>query len=456
VPCPFFTFAAFRDRGAERFATRGLAPVDVAALRDPEDVVTLIYTSGTTGKPKGVMLTHSNIVSNVAGALARFSISREDSILSFLPLSHVFERVAGYYTMYVAGASISYARGHESVAEDSKELRPTILLGVPRFFEKFHGRVEQAIASAPPLRRRLFEWALRVGLARADAELSGRSAGLATTLASPLAQALVFRKLHARIGGRVRFFVSGGAPLRAELVRFFYAIGIPVYEGYGLTETSPVITVNYPGKVRLGSVGTALPNVQVRIAADGEVEARGPNTTRGYFRNAAATDELYGQDGWLRTGDIGRLDEDGYLFITDRKKELIVTAGGKKVAPLPIENRLSRSRYVTDALLIGDRRKFIGVVFLPEFKALREVAASKGLGPMEDAALVAHPEIRALFEALVAEANTDLARFETIKRFVILPVEATVDNGLLTPSMKLRRRVIEERFKSEIDALFGE
>jgi len=454
IGIPILGFDAFRERGGALFAARGMKPIDVAGLRDPEDVATIIYTSGTTGHPKGVMLTHSNLVSNVAGALDRFPISREDAVLSFLPLSHVFERVAGYYTMYVAGASIAYARSHETVAEDAQLVRPTILLGVPRFFEKFHSRVDQAIAAASPARRRLYAWALRRGTARADAELSGRSPSLAVTLGAALAHALVFRKLHGRIGGRVRFFVSGGAPLRPDLIRFFHAIGIPVYEGYGLTETSPVICANSPGAVRLGSVGKTFPNVSVRIAADGEIEARGPNLTRGYFRNAAATDELFTPDGWLKTGDIGRLDEDGYLFITDRKKELLVTAGGKKIAPQPIENELCQSRFVTDAMLVGDRRRFIGVVFLPNLKALAEHARSVGLGDMDPAALVAHPEIQALFAGLIAEANRALARFESIKRFVILPCEATVENGLLTPSMKLRRRVIEERFKDKIDSLF--
>lgn len=450
------TIAELREQGKGPFAARDVAPQDVVAPAEPEELATIIYTSGTTGEPKGVMLTHGNLVSNVAGALEVFPISHTDLYLSFLPLSHVFERMAGLYTMYLAGCGIAYAEAIETVAADAVEVRPTIMMGVPRFFEKFYGRVNEAIEAAPPIRQKLFNWARRVGLEVIDLELQGKSVPRRMQLEYKAASTLVFKKLKGRIGGRVRFFVSGSAPLRPDLIRFFTAVGIPVYEGYGLTEASPVITCNCPGAMRLGTVGQPFPNVRVRIAADGEILARGPNTTSGYFRKPDESKELYTEDGWLMTGDIGTLDDDGFLTITDRKKNVLKTASGKMVAPQPIEISLIRSPVVADALVLGDRRKFVSAILLPDFVALESRAKAEGVTETSPQALIDDPRVVALFQEAVDAANQGLARHETVKKFIIIPEELTIADGSLTPSLKMKRRVVEERYLSKIDALYDD
>jgi long-chain acyl-CoA synthetase len=450
------TVAQLREQGAGPFKARDVAPQDVVAPADPEELATIIYTSGTTGEPKGVMLTHGNLVSNVAGALEQFPISSDDLYLSFLPLSHVFERMAGLYTMYMAGCGIAYAEAIETVAADAVEVRPTIMMGVPRFFEKFYGRVNEAIESAPPVRQKLFNWARRVGLEVIDLEFAGEPVPKWKQLEYRTASTLVFKKLKGRIGGRVRFFVSGSAPLRSDLIRFFSAVGIPIYEGYGLTEASPVITCNCPKAMRLGSVGQPFPNVRVRIAEDGEILARGPNTTSGYFRKPEATKELYTDDGWLKTGDIGRVDDDGYLYITDRKKNVIKTASGKMVAPQPIEIRLVHSPVVADAIVVGDKRKFVSAILLPDFVALESRARTEGISASSRESLVEQPAVQAMFQHAIDEANQGLARHETVKRFIIIPDELTIADGSLTPSMKMKRPVVIERYESRIDALYDD
>jgi long-chain acyl-CoA synthetase len=442
-------------RGRGRFESMGKDALGAIRGVEPDDLATIIYTSGTTGEPKGVMLSHHNIVSNVLASLAVFPIDTRDRCLSFLPLSHVFERVAGYYVMFFAGASIAYAEDVKTVAEDSLSARPTIIIGVPRFFEKFHGRVLEAIQAAPPVRRGLFNWAKAVGLevARRRSEDRRLTPGLA--LQRFLAAALVYRRLRERIGGRIRFFVSGGAPLSAEVNLFFHGVGLPIYEGYGLTETSPVISANAPGRNRIGSVGRPVPGVDLEIADDGEILVRGPNVSRGYFRKPDVTRASM-KEGWFCTGDIGRVDDDGYLYITDRKKDLIVTAGGKNVAPAPIEERLKRSRYVSEAILLGDRRKFVCAVIAPDFEALEEHARTLGIGFHDRRDLVRSDAIRTLFEEEVAIANKGLANFETIKKFIIMPGGLSVEDGTLTPTMKVKRRMIEERLRDEIEAVYAE
>ncbi len=443
-------------QGTQSLKARGVDALDTVVPSEPDDVATIIYTSGTTGEPKGVMLTHANLMANVRGALERFPITHTDLYLSFLPLSHVFERMAGYYTMYGAGCGIAYAEAVETVAADAAELRPTILLGVPRFFEKFYARIMEAIDAAPPIRQKLFRWAQGVGIEFAAAELEGREVSGPLRTKYRIASKLVFAKLKGRIGGKVRFFVSGSAPLRSDLITFFNAVGIPVYEGYGLTETSPVVSANCPGHVRLGSVGRAFPEVQIRIAEDGEILVKGPTTTPGYYNKPQETVDLYAGDGWLQTGDIGRLDEDGYLFITDRKKDLIKTSGGKFVAPQPIENKLRKSRYIADAMLVGDQRRFVSAIILPDFPALETFARERGIEASTHEALLESREVRSLFDVEVTRANEGLARFETIKRFILLPEELTIADGSLTPSMKMKRRVIEERYRARIDEVYAE
>lgn len=450
----FRSLEMVRASGATALAASGAGPLDAIVEVSPDDLATIVYTSGTTGEPKGVMLSHANLVANVADSLASFPVGVRDSVLSFLPLSHVFERTAGLYVMFHAGASIAYAESIETVPRDALETRPTIMLGVPRFFEKFHTRVLAAVAESPAPRRKLFHWALGVGERTIDQQsVSGLPTG---GVLYGLARMLVYNKLRARIGGRLRFFVSGSAPLRADINRFFHAIGLPIYEGYGLTEASPVISANTPGANRIGSVGRPFPRVRVRLGDDGEIQAQGPSMSRGYFRDAEATRELFTEDGWLRTGDVGRIDADGFIYITDRKKELIVTAGGKNVAPQPIEGRLRAQPHIADGMLIGDGRRFIAAMIIPDFDALAAVCAREGLDPENRHVVLTHPAVREVFEREVEAANAGLARYETIKRFHLLEDELSVEDGSLTPTLKLRRRVLLDRYFREIEMLYRE
>jgi long-chain acyl-CoA synthetase len=417
------------------------------------DLATLIYTSGTTGDPKGVMLTHGNITSNVVSALSRISVTGDDECLSFLPLSHIFERMAGHYLMLHGGAIITYASGIDTVSADMLEIRPTVMCSVPRLYEKIYARVLENAASGSAATRRIFGWARAAGERWADATLAGRGVPAGTSLAHRVADRLVFAKLRERTGGRLRFFVSGGAPLSPEINRFFYAAGLPILEGYGLTETSPVITVNTFRDFRIGSVGKPLPGVEVRIADDGEILTRGPHVMRGYFGKPEATREALTADGWFHTGDIGEIDPEGYLRITDRKKDLIVTAGGKNIAPQPIENMAKTSRWVVNAVMLGDRRRFPIMLVVPNLPALQEWARAEGL-QMGDEALLAHPAALEKMEREVRQTLRDLARFEIPKRYVLLGRDFSIEAGEMTPTLKVKRRVVEERYRELIEAVY--
>ncbi|HEU4364119.1 MAG TPA: long-chain fatty acid--CoA ligase, partial [Candidatus Krumholzibacteria bacterium] len=338
------------------------------------DWASIIYTSGTTGEPKGTILSHGNFMANMRQCLEVFDLGPTDISLSFLPLSHVFERSPGFFVMMSAGVTIAYAESIERVPDNLREVRPTVVCSVPRVYEKMYARILDTVAKGSPLRKRLFWWAVRAGRAAAVSSSAGGARGLRMRVA----HALVFKKLHARVGGRLRFFISGSAPLAREIAEFFWGAGIPILEGYGLTETSPVLSVNTFAHRRFGSVGRALPGVEIRIADDGEILARGDNVMQGYFRQPEQTDEALA-GGWFHTGDIGHLDEDGFLFITDRKKDLIATAGGKKVAPQPLEARIKHSKYVSEAVLLGDRRPFISLLIVPNFERLDTWAREEGL-----------------------------------------------------------------------------
>lgn len=410
------------------------------------DWASIIYTSGTTGEPKGTILTHGNFMSNMRQCLEVFDLGPTDTSLSFLPLSHVFERCPGFFVMMTAGVTIAYAESIERVPDNLREVRPTVVCSVPRVYEKMYARILDTVAQGSPLRKRLFWWGVGVG----RASLARGGAG---GLQMRIAHALVFRKLHARVGGRLRFFISGGAPLAQEIAEFFWGAGIPILEGYGLTETSPVIAVNTFAHRRFGSVGRPLPETEVRIAEDGEILARGKSVMQGYFRKPEQTDEALA-GGWFHTGDIGHLDEDGFLFITDRKKDLIATAGGKKVAPQPVEGRLKHSKYVSEAVLIGDRRPFITLLIVPNFERLGAWAREAGLDGDDHAALVTLSATREIYQGIVDAVNADLAQFERIKAFALLDRELTVDEGHLTPTLKVRRRIVEEAFRDQIDAMY--
>ena len=420
----------------------------------PEDLASILYTSGTTGEPKGVMLTHANFASNVNATLRIVPVSRADSALSFLPLTHVLERMVEFCYLTV-GASISYAESMEAVPQNIAEVRPTIAVSVPRLFDKVHDRAITAARALPLPRRLVFALALSIGRKRARAILDHRPIPLAARLLHPLADRLVFSKLRERMGGRVRFFVSGGAPLATRSAEFFYAAGIRVLEGYGLTETSPVIAANTLERTRLGTVGPVIPGVEVRIAGDGEILARGPNVMKGYFRDEEATREAM-KDGWLHTGDIGHLDADGFLKITDRKKEMLKTSGGKLVAPQPLENRLKADRFISQAMVVGDRRKFIAALIVPDFAWMESYARHKQIPYREAGELLGNPRVLDLFRRRIEGKMRGLPSYEAVKKFRLLPRELTQEEGDLTPTLKMKRRVVEEKYAGLIESMYTE
>ena len=422
----------------------------------PDDLATIIYTSGTTGDPKGVMLTHDNIWFNVRSSLRTFDLGPSDITLSFLPLSHILERMAGHYGLYCVGATINYAESIDTVPLNLVEVKPTFVTSVPRMYEKIYARVLENALGGGPVKRRLFFWAKDAGERWAEDVIEKRRPPLAVRVQYAIARKLVFSKLQARTGNRMRFFVSGGAPLAPEIARFFFAAGLPIYEGYGLTETSPVITVNDVYHMRLGTVGKPIEGVEVRIAADGEVLTRGRHVMVGYWNKPEATREVLTAGGWFHTGDIGEMDPDGYLKITDRKKDLIVTAGGKNVAPQPIEGMAKRSKYVANAVMIGDKRKFCVMLVVPQFDHLERWAGYKNLVYADHDGLISLPTARAKMQKEVFRQLEGLASYELPKKILLLEHDFTIESGDLTPTLKVRRRVVEKKYRREIDALYAE
>ena len=420
----------------------------------PEDLATLIYTSGTTGDPKGVMLSHYNIWSNVQACLQIIPIGGGDECLSMLPLSHSYERMVDY-TLFQAGVIINFAESFDTVAANLQEVKPTVVLSVPRLYEKVYARVLENALSGSAIKRSIFFWAKRAGEQWATLALAGLPIPGGLAIRKKIADRLVFAKLQARTGGRIRFFVSGAAPLSADIAKFFYSAGLPIIEGYGLTESSPVLTLNPLDGIKLGTVGRAIPGVELKIAADGEILARGPNIMQGYYKQPEATRETIDADGWLHTGDIGELDSDGYLKITDRKKELLKTAGGKYIAPQPIEGMVKRNKFVANAVLYGDRRKFPIILVVPNFDNLERWAAERGLSYGTRAQLLQLADVQAKMEREVMGTLRDLAKFETPKKVLLLENDFTIESGELTPTLKVKRRVIEKRYKDQIDAAYA-
>ena len=438
-----------RRRAAEPGAFRAL--VDATK---PSDLATIIYTSGTTGDPKGAMLTHENIASNVVASLKVVTLHPTDTCLSFLPLCHIFERMAGLYAMLYAGCTIAYARSVDTVAADAQEVRPTVLTGVPRFYEKVYARVMENAGTQPPLRRAIFHWGLARGREVAQLRFQGRTPGFPLSLTARLADRLVAAKVRERVGGRLRFCISGGAPLGPKVMEFFFAIGIPVIEGYGLTETSPVICLNIPGRERPGAVGPPIPGTEIAFGAEGEILARGPGVIQGYFRNEEATRASI-RDGWFHTGDIGQLDAEGNLRITDRLKDLIVTAGGKNVAPQPIEGRLKTSRWIAEAVMLGDQRPYCVALLVPNFANLESEAKERGWPTEPRHEFLTSVPVRELYQGVLDELNATLAPFENIKRFALLERDLSADAGELTPTLKVRRRVVSQTFAETIESLYS-
>lgn len=457
VPGADLTLADVEARGAASDAPDAAAHWKSDALQvQPDDLATIIYTSGTTGLPKGVMLTHDNLASNVAASGTRipFEPDGSDVALSFLPLSHVFQRM-GDYLFFMTGTSIAYAESFDAVPFNLSEVRPTLCFSVPRLYEKMYARVLENALSGGAVKRAIFAWARTTADRHADLTLADRRPGPLLRAAYGLSKRLVFNKLMARVGGRLRYFVSGGAPLAPEINRFFYAAGLTILEGYGLTETSPVIAVNTPEAFRIGSVGKVAPGVEVMIASDGEILTRGPHVMRGYYRNEEATREAIDPDGWFHTGDIGVL-EDGFLRITDRKKDLIKTAGGKYVAPQPIENAVKTNKYVSQAVVVGDTRKFPSILVVPNWDALEKWAGRHNIIWTERRQLLEMPTIRAKMEKEVKKHFTGLASFETPKKVALIEQDFSVDRGELTPTLKVKRRVIEKTYAALIDRLYAE
>ena len=454
APSGFLTLAEIMRRGEQDGGENSKRFEDLALAVRPEDLASIIYTSGTTGMPKGVMLSHANFMSNILSLCQVVPFRSTDTALSFLPLSHVLERTATFLFLH-SGASIAYAESIETVGENLTEVRPTIMISVPRLFEKMYARVMDMVLKASPPRKGLFFWALSVGKRYAAKEIARQPVPRLLRLQRGLAARLVFSKIVARTGGRVRFMVCGGAPLAADIAEFFYAMGLIILPGYGLTETSPVLTANTLDDYRFGTVGRAIPGVELRIAPDGEILARGPSVMMGYYGKEAETREAM-VEGWLHTGDIGRLDPDGFLVITDRKKDLIITAGGKNVAPQPIESILSLNPYVGSVVVVGERKKFISALIVPDFERLEAYARENGIAFRDRAELCRREDIASFMLAEVNRSTPDLAPYERIKKIVLLDRDFDIASGEVTPTLKVRRGIVEEKYKDLIDALYAE
>ncbi|HET6398586.1 MAG TPA: long-chain fatty acid--CoA ligase [Candidatus Thermoplasmatota archaeon] len=458
------SYDEFLAKGHAFAETQPRALDEAAAAITPNDLASLVYTSGTTGEPKGAMLTHGNFTSNTS-VKKLVGVGPDDVYLSFLPLSHVFERLGGHFGAYRYGAKVVFARSLESLLDDIQHARPTIMMAVPRLYEKMYARIQETVRSSSWLRRTLFEWAVRVGQEANVYRVQGRELPKELARKHARAQRLVLHKIQERVGGRLRYFVSGGAALSKEIETFFWACGVPILQGYGLTETSPVCAVNLPGAMRFGSVGRVIPGVQCRIDTDawsdvakqfpeGEICFKGPNVFQGYWKNKEATKEAFDRDGWFRTGDIGYLDADGFLFITDRKKEIIVMSNGKKVAPQPIENELKMQPHIAQAAVLGEQRNYIAALIVPDWEQLEKFAQQNGIAVQDRERLCADPRVVSLIEGEVEAVNRRLSRFEQVKKFWIVPRDWTVDSGELTPSLKLKRRVIHEKWGDLISKLY--
>ena len=427
---------------------------DAAATED--DIATIIYTSGTTGDPKGVMLTHANFIFNLQACKSLIDVSDADVLLSFLPLSHVFERLGGHYVPLFSGAKIAYAESTFTVAQNMGEVSPTVMLSVPRLYETMHDRILRAVQEGSPLKQKIFHWGVSVGSAVSSAIQQGKNPSAILQLQQNIANKLVFAKLKAATGGRLRFFVSGGAALPQAIAEFFHAAGILILEGYGLTETSPVISMNHPEGWKFGTVGMPVPGIEVQIAEDGEILTRGPHVMKGYFNNESATAEVIDGEGWFYTGDIGIIDEDGFVKITDRKKNIIVLSNGKNVAPQPIESELVQSPFINQILLVGNERKNLAALIVPNFDALKAWAAENGIATDDLSTMLGTREVQQQIQSEIRSRLTDFADFEQVRRFTLLEKEFSQEADEMTPTLKLKRNVIIERYGDAIEEMYPE
>jgi long-chain acyl-CoA synthetase len=442
------------ERGRAREESDPGAFAAAANAARPGDLAAIIYTSGTTGVPKGAMLTHGNFMSNTASASAIIKVTDKDTVLSFLPLSHTLERI-GMLAYFYNGCTIAFAENMTTLPQNLLEIRPHIMVSAPRIFEKIYAGVMNKVLASPPLRRKIFFWALKTGKAYGALKLRSRPIPATLKFKRGLAHRLVFRKIVALTGGRIRFFLSGGAPLSKDVAEFFYAVGLLILEGYGLTETSPIITLNTLEHMKFGAVGHPIPGVEVKIAADGEILTRGPHVMLGYHKMKAETEEVF-EGEWFKTGDIGHIDEDGFLIITDRKKDLLVTSGGKNVAPQQIENLLKTSPYVANAVVVGDKRKFVSALVVPNFEKLEDAAASAGIPPTARADLIRKKEVLDILMAEVERVTVNLASYEKVKKIALLERDFEIEAGELTPTLKVKRNIIERKYKDLIDTFYAE
>ena len=449
------TLSQLEELGRQKLEDQPHLENELGHQTQAEDLATIIYTSGTTGEPKGVMLTHSNLVSNLIDSAGHLSFDEKDCVLSVLPLSHIFERTAMYMYLY-NGMAVHYAESLDTIGANLREVKPTILVGVPRIFEKILARVREKSAEKGKVNVALINWALGVAKECGKLSVERRQPSLGLSLQRKLADLLIFKKLREAMGGRIRLLVSGGAALPEDLGYMYLGAGLPIVQGYGLTETSPVITAGQLDGNRIGTVGKPIPNVEVRIAADGEIETRGPNVMRGYYNKPAETAAVFSDDGWFKTGDIGSLDADGYLRITDRKKELFKTSGGKYIAPQVIEQLIKGSRFVNQVVLIGNGRKFPAALIVPDWARIDSYVALKGIKAASRTELCTHPRIIDLFERQVGALTPDLAQYEKVKKIALLENELTIEGGELTPTMKVKRRVVDEKYRDVIDRMYAE
>ena len=455
IPPELLTLEQLRQRGREVENQQPELAAELARASTPEDLATIIYTSGTTGEPKGVMLTHANLVSNLIDSSNHLDFGVQDSALSVLPLSHGFER--GAMNMYLHhGMSVYFGESLEKVGVNMREVHPTVFVGVPRIYEKILAKVQDRASARSKLNGAVFSWAVEIGRQWAQLSSDRKPIPRLLSLKRKVADVLAFAKWRQAMGGRIRIFVSGGAPLSDDVALAFAGAGMPIVQGYGLTETSPVITTGQLHDNRIGAAGQPIRNVEVRIAADGEIETRGPNIMRGYWNKPEETRAVFTADGWFKTGDIGRLDQDGYLTITDRKKELLKTSGGKYIAPQPIEQMIKSSRFVNQVVVIGHGRKFPSALIVPDWEQLQSYAKLKGLNLKEKDEYCRHPRIIDLFERQIAARTQSLARFEKIKRIALLAHELTVEGDELTPTLKVKRRVVDEKYREVIDRIYAE
>tara|TARA_B100002052_G_scaffold180371_1_gene164304 strand:- start:1376 stop:3163 length:1788 start_codon:yes stop_codon:yes gene_type:complete len=423
---------------------------------NPDDLLTLIYTSGTTGNPKGVMLTHDNLISNIKGIYHELKFDDNDRFLSFLPLSHVFERMGGHFTTFSMGCSVYYAESIDTVADNLGEVSPTVVLSVPRLYEKMYSRIVEGLKTAPSIRRKLFYWAIGVGKDVLLYNSKNKSIPTGLKIKHSIANKLVYSKVQARVGGALRFFISGGAPLSQEIAEFFASVNITILEGYGLTETSPVLTSNTPEFLKYGTVGKTLFNVEVKIAEDGEILAKGPNVMKGYYNKEQATNEAIDSEGWFHTGDIGKFDDEGYLKITDRKKSILVTSAGKNVAPAPLENALATSVYIEQVMVVGDKRNFISAVIVPSIDSISAYLESKGKSVSSPQAMIDHTLVVELIDDEVARLMENFSNYERVKKVALLAEPLSIEKGELTPKLSIVRKVVLENYNEEIDNLYKE